>query len=241
MWQQVRLGFNVDHVAVLRQARRGSEPDPLTAAQLGIIAGAHQITVHLRGDRRHIQERDLELLVKLVKVPVNLEMAATKEMIHLARTALPAQATIVPERAEELTTEGGLDVALHGESLRTSIYALKNSGIKVSLFLDADLEQIKAAYKLSVDAVEINTGRYADAPGEPERAKHLTAIREAAKAANKLGLKVLAGHGLNYHNVRPIVALPEIEELNIGQAIVARALYTGVEQAVREMVELLRR
>jgi pyridoxine 5-phosphate synthase len=241
MWQQVRLGFNVDHVAVLRQARRGGEPDPLTAAQLGIIAGAHQITVHLRGDRRHIQERDLELLVKLVKVPVNLEMAATKEMIHLARTALPAQATLVPERAEELTTEGGLDVALHGESLRTSIYALKNSGIAVSLFLDADLEQIKAGYKLGVDAIEINTGRYADAPGEAERAKHLTAVREAAKAARKLGLKVFAGHGLNYRNVRTLVAIEEIEEFNIGQAIVARAVYVGIPAAVSEMVGLLRR
>lgn len=241
MWQQVRLGFNVDHVAVLRQARRGSEPDPLAAAQFGLLAGAHQITVHLRGDRRHIQERDLELLVKLVKAPVNLEMAATKEMVHLARTALPAQATLVPERAEELTTEGGLDVALHGESLRASIYALKNSGITVSLFLDADLEQIKAAYKLGVDAVEINTGRYADAPGEPERAKHLTAVRDAAKSAQKLGLRVFAGHGLNYRNVRAIVAIPEIEELNIGQAIVARAIYTGIEPAVREMLKLLRR
>lgn len=241
MWQQVRLGVNIDHVAVLRQARRGSEPDPLMAAQQALLAGAHGITLHLRGDRRHVQERDLELMVKALSAPVNLEMAANKEMVHFARTHLPAQVTLVPERAEELTTEGGLDAAMHGESLKSAVYGLKNSNLSVSLFLDPDLEQVKAAYKLGADTIELNTGRYCDAPGESERARHLQAIREAAKAIKKLGLRVLAGHGLNYRNVRAIVAIEEIEELNIGQAIVARAITTGFGPAVREMVELLRR
>ncbi len=241
MWTQVRLGVNIDHVAVLRQARRARDPDPLAAAQLAVAAGAHGITLHLRGDRRHVQERDLELLVKAMPVPVNLEMAAGKEMIHLARTHSPAQATLVPERAEELTTEGGLDAALHGESLKGAIYALKNSGIRVSIFLDPDLEQVKAAWKLGPDAIEFNTGRYADAPDEASRAKHFAALAEAAKAAKKLGLRVYAGHGLNRHNVRAVAALPEIEELNIGQAIVARAIAVGMEAAVRELLELMRR
>jgi pyridoxine 5-phosphate synthase len=241
MWQQVKLGVNIDHVAVLRQARRGSEPDPLMAAQQALLAGAHGITLHLRGDRRHVQERDLELLVKALRAPVNLEMAANKEMVHLARTYLPAQVTLVPERAEELTTEGGLDAAMHGESLKSAVYGLKNSNIAVSLFLDPDLEQVKAAYKLGAEAVELNTGRFCDAPGESEREKHLQAIREVAKAGKKLGLRMLAGHGLNYRNVRAIVAIEEIEELNIGQAIVARAITTGFAPAVKEMIELLRR
>lgn len=241
MWTQVRLGVNIDHVAVLRQARKTRDPDPLTAAQLAVLAGAHGITLHLRGDRRHVQDKDLELLVKTVAVPVNLEMAATKEMIHLARTHQPAQATLVPERAEELTTEGGLDAQLHGESLKQAIYGLKNSGIRVSIFLDPDLDQLKAAWKLSPDAIEFNTGRYSDAMDEAARAKHLTALQEAARAAKKLGLRVYAGHGLNLRNVRPVVAIQEIEELNIGQSIVARAVYVGMERAVGEMLEALRR
>ena len=237
----IRLGVNIDHVATVRQARRATEPDPVAAAVLATLGGADGITVHLREDRRHIQDRDVYRLRDTVTTRFNLEMAAYDEIIAIALKVKPDEATLVPEKRQELTTEGGLDAAMHGESLKSAVYGLKNSNLSVSLFLDPDLEQVKAAYKLGADTIELNTGRYCDAPGENERARHLQAIREAAKAIKKLGLRVLAGHGLNYRNVRAIVAIEEIEELNIGQAIVARALTTGFGPAVREMVELLRR
>ncbi len=236
-----RLGVNVDHVATIREARKGNQPDPVAAAVLAELAGAHGITVHLREDRRHIQDRDLTLLRQTVKTKLNMELAATNEMVRIALEVRPEQATFVPERREEITTEGGLDVVGTRESLAGKIKVLRDAEIEVSLFIDPDLDQVKAAHKLNADAVEIHTGAYAEAKPGKARQAQLAKIINAVKTADKLGLTVHAGHGLDYQNVGPMVLIDEIDELNIGHSIVSRAVLTGMESAVREMLALLRR
>jgi pyridoxine 5-phosphate synthase len=235
-----RLGVNVDHVATLRQARRTTYPDPVTAAALAELAGAQQITIHLREDRRHIQDRDLRILRETCPTLLNLEMAATTEMVKIAYEYKPDVVTLVPERREELTTEGGLDVGGQREQVAKIIKNLKDGEITVSLFIDPDLDQVRAAHKVDADRIELHTGRYCEARNERERARELSRIVDAAKAAAKLGMSVAAGHGLNYDNVQPIARIQEIDELNIGHAIVGRAVLVGFERAVREMLELMR-
>jgi pyridoxine 5-phosphate synthase len=234
-----RLGVNVDHVATLRQSRRTLYPDPVAAALLAELAGADQITIHLREDRRHIQERDLHVMRKTVATRLNLEMAATQEMVKIAYETKPDVATLVPERREELTTEGGLDVVGGRDSVRRVVKTLRDAEIKVSLFIDPDLDQVKAAHRAEAEVVEFHTGRYCDARLAADRRKELSRLLDACKAAAKLGLEVAAGHGLNYENVVPVASIPEIEELNIGHSIVGRAVLVGFERAVREMKALL--
>ena len=235
----MRLGVNIDHVATVRQARLAAEPEPVAAAVLAELAGAHGITVHLRGDRRHIQERDLDLLRQVVATKLNLEMAATPEMIDVAARVRPHQVTLVPEQPEELTTTGGLDVVRHRAALRIVVQSVRRAGIRTSLFIDADIAQVQQSAEVGADAIEINTGPYADA-AEDARPEQLERVAGAAAAAAKQGLEVLAGHGLTYQNVGPIAAIGVIEELNIGHSIVARAVLVGMERAVREMLALLR-
>jgi pyridoxine 5-phosphate synthase len=235
-----RLGVNIDHVATLRQARRVPDPDPVQAAILAELGGADGITVHLRSDRRHVQDRDVEILRQVVKTRLNLEMAATQEMLKIALTAKPHQVTLVPERREELTTEGGLDVVLNSVQLKPAVKMLEEGGIHVSLFVDPDLEQVKEAHRIDAHAVEINTAAYADARDAGGREAALRKTVDAARLGRKLGLAVHAGHGLTYENVRAVAALPEISELNIGHNIVARAVLVGMERAVREMREAMR-
>jgi pyridoxine 5-phosphate synthase len=234
-----RLGVNVDHVATIRQARGGSEPDPVTAAAMAELAGAEGITVHLREDRRHIQDRDLMVLKRTVQTRLNLEMAATDEMVGIALKVVPDCVTLVPEKRQELTTEGGLDVVRNRAALVRGIDLMRQAGIKVSLFVDPDLEQIKESARLKVDAIEIHTGSYC-AARDRAQAQELTKIAEAVKAGKKLGLAVHAGHGLNYVNIRPVVTLGGIEEFNIGHSIISRAVLVGMDRAVREMVALVR-
>jgi pyridoxine 5-phosphate synthase len=234
-----RLGVNVDHVATIRQSRRTHYPDPVAAAVIAELAGADQITIHLREDRRHVQERDLQVLRKTVATRLNLEMAATQDMVKIAYETKPDLATLVPERREELTTEGGLDVVAGREAVRRVVKTLRDADIEVSIFIDPDLDQVKAAHRIEAQVVELHTGRYCEARRAADRRRELARIVDACKAAAKLGLGVAAGHGLSYENVRPVAAIPEIEELNIGHAIVARALLVGMERAVRDMKELL--
>ncbi|HEY8209843.1 MAG TPA: pyridoxine 5'-phosphate synthase [Myxococcaceae bacterium] len=234
-----RLGVNIDHVATLRQARKVSYPDPVAAAMLAELAGAEQITIHLREDRRHIQDRDLRILRDTVQTVLNLEMAASGEMVKIAYEFKPDTVTLVPERREELTTEGGLDVTSQRDQLTKLIKNLKDGDIVVSLFIDPDLDQIRASHRVNANRVELHTGRFCEARNEKDRQKELSRIVDAAKAATKLGLGVAAGHGLNYENVRPITRIQEIDELNIGHAIVSRAVLVGLERAVREMVQLM--
>jgi pyridoxine 5-phosphate synthase len=236
----MKLGVNIDHVATLRQARKGPEPDPVHAAVLCELAGADGITVHLRGDRRHIQVRDVEVLKRSVSTRLNIEMAATSEMMEIAAGIQPWQVTLVPERPNEVTTEGGLDVALNAAHLGQVVSRLAAHNVRVSIFVDPSLDGIRASHKAGAHAVEINTNAYATARSEAERAQALKAIDEAVKLASKLGMSVLAGHALNYRNVGPIAEMKSIEELNIGHAIIARALFVGLEGAVREMKALLR-
>ncbi len=236
---RVRLGVNVDHVATLRQARRTPYPDPAEAALAAERAGADQITVHLREDRRHIQDRDLEVLRKVVTTVLNLEMAATQEMVRVALEHRPDTVTLVPERRQELTTEGGLDVASQKDQLKSLIKLLRDAEIRVSLFIDPDLDQVRASHKLAVEAVELNTGRYAETRSEGARKEELDRIENAAKMAKKLGIEVAAGHGLHYHNVEALLAVTEITELNIGHSIVARAVLDGFDRAVRDMRALM--
>jgi pyridoxine 5-phosphate synthase len=235
----MRLGVNIDHVATLRQARRGTYPDPVTAAALAELAGADQITLHVREDRRHVNDRDLSLLRQTVNGTLNLEMAALQPMLELALQTRPDTATLVPERREELTTEGGLDVVAARDEIRRVARALRDASIEVSLFVDPDPEQIKASHRADAQAVELHTGRYCEAKTQRDRARELTRIIEAAKAAQKLGMRVAAGHGLDYWNVQPVARIEEITELNIGYSIVCRAVLTGMERAVREMKELI--
>lgn len=230
-----RLGVNVDHVATVRQARGGVIPDPVEAAVLAELAGCDGITIHLREDRRHIQDRDLTTLKSTVKTRLNLEMAATQDMIKTAMEAKPDSVTLVPERREELTTEGGLEVAMNMDYLKKVIRLLKDAEIRTSLFIDPDIEQIKASHRVGTDGIEIHTGKYALAKGRPEADAELGKIVNAAKVAHKLNLEVAAGHGLDYRNVKAVSGIPEIVELNIGHSIVSRALMVGMERAVREM------
>lgn len=239
--ESVRLAVNVDHFATLRQARQGQEPEPVLVALLAEQAGASGIVTHLRGDRRHIQERDLQLLRKVIKTKLNLEMAATEEMKKIALKIKPDVVSLVPERPEELTTEGGLDVVRYRNQLAPFIQRLRKGGIRVSIFVDPVEEQITACSQVGVNLIEVNTGRYAEARPSSERNKALEAVQVSASLAKELGLEVHAGHGLDYHNVQPIVAIPEIEELSIGFAIVARAAVVGIEKAVRDMLKLLKR
>ncbi|HXK09898.1 MAG TPA: pyridoxine 5'-phosphate synthase [Vicinamibacteria bacterium] len=236
----LRLGVNIDHVASVRQARRAREPDPVHAAVLAELGGADGITVHLRGDRRHIQDRDVQVLRQTVRTRLNIEMAATQEMTHLALTVKPDQVTLVPERREELTTEGGLDVVLNAMQVRPVVRTIQEGGIEVSLFVDPELEQVKEAHKLDARAIEINTAAWSDAVDARAREAALRNVTDAARLARKLGLHVHAGHGLDYRNVGPVAALTEITELNIGHAIVARSVLVGMERAVKEMVVAMR-
>jgi len=235
----MKLGLNIDHIATIRQARRAREPEPATAALIAELAGAEGITVHLRGDRRHIQDRDVELLRQVVATKLNIEMAATPEMADIACRVKPDQITLVPERPGEVTTTGGLDVVQQARAVRDTVAACRAAAIRVSLFVDAIPEQVDASTSAGADAIEINTGPYADAP-EAQRPAQVARIAMAAERAAAAGLQVLAGHGLNYINVAPIVRLPHIVELNIGHAIIARAVLVGLDRAVREMVGLLR-
>ena len=233
-----RLGVNVDHVATVRQARMIDIPDPVEAALLAEQAGADVITVHLREDRRHIQERDVARLRQRLAARLNLEMAGTPEMTRQALTLKPDDACLVPERREELTTEGGLDVVTHGKQLKNVVSRLREAGIRVSLFVDPDLKQLEASRELGADGVEIHTGAYANAGG-PGVEQELQAVRQASAAAAGLGLEVHGGHGLNAGNVTPIAAIEEIVELNIGHSIVARSIMVGMVQAVKEMKALI--
>ena len=236
----MRLAVNIDHIATLREARKTDEPDPVAAAVLCELGGAQGITVHLRGDRRHIQDRDVELLKKTVSTHLNIEMAATSEMIRMAQTIKPHQVTLVPERKDEVTTEGGLDVVLHSGNVEKAVSQLLEARIDVSIFVDPDLEQIRQCHKLRAPRIEINTGKFADAWKTRTWPQELDKIATAARAAKKLGLVVFAGHGLTYRNIDGIVTIPEIEELNIGHSIIARAALVGLEAAVREMAALMR-
>jgi pyridoxine 5-phosphate synthase len=236
-----RLGVDIDHVATLRQVRRASEPDPVHAALEAELGGANGITVHLRADRRHIQDRDVEILRRVVKTRLNVEMAASQEMVRIALTVKPDQATLVPERREEVTTDGGLDVVLNSVQLKPVVRTLLDGGVHVSLFVDPDLEQVKEARRIAAPAIEINTASYAGAGSQKARDDALRSISDATHLGRKLGLAVHAGHGLTYQNVGAIAALPEIAELNIGHSIVARAVLVGMERAVREMLAAMGR
>ena len=237
--RDLALGVNIDHVATVRQARRARFPDPLLAALLAEQAGADSITVHLREDRRHIQDHDVERLASSLQTRMNLEMAALPEMVAIARRIRPADVCLVPEHRAEVTTEGGLNVADAGPGLADAVAALGAAGIRVSLFIDPDPRQIEAALEVGAPAIELHTGAYAEAAGE-RRAEELHRLASAARSAAAAGLIVNAGHGLDYHNVRPVAAIPAIAELNIGFAIVARALFGGLDAAVREMKRLMR-
>lgn len=236
----IKLGVNVDHVATIRQARGITEPDPVTAAAIAELAGADGITVHLREDRRHIQDRDVEILRQTVKTRLNLEMALTDEMIAIALRILPDAVTLVPEGRHELTTEGGLDVNLLQSALKQKIALLKQAGIVVSLFIEPDLDQIRCCHKVGADYIEIHTGTYCEVKTDAERKEQLQRIEMAISAAKKLGIGVNAGHGLDYRNIHPVLALNGIEEFNIGHSIVSRAVLVGMDQAVREMLQLLK-
>ncbi|HEY4745414.1 MAG TPA: pyridoxine 5'-phosphate synthase [Desulfuromonadaceae bacterium] len=235
-----KLGLNVDHVATVRQARGGIEPDPVAAAAIGELAGAEGITIHLREDRRHIQDRDLELLRRTVKTKLNLEMAATQEMVRIALKVKPDQVTLVPEKRQELTTEGGLDVILNLKAVTDAVKRLVDGGICVSLFVDPDQEQVKAANKSGAHYIEIHTGSYAEAFATAAMERELEKIDTAIKLAAKVGLGINAGHGLNYVNIKPIAALRGIEEYNIGHSIISRAVLVGLDRAVRDMVDLIK-
>ncbi len=236
----IRLGDNIDHVATIREARKTVEPDPVAAAVAVEMAGADQVTVHLREDRRHIQSRDVRFIREVVRTAMNLEMAATPEMEQNALAIHPDSVTLVPEKRQEVTTEGGLDLRNAPPSMGELVSTLTKAGIKVCAFLDPDLDQVKQAAHLRCHAVEIHTGRYANARGG-KRDEELQKIKDVAAAVRHLGMAVHAGHGLDYHNVRRIVGIPEIEELNIGHAIISRAVFVGLDRAVRDMLGLMGR
>ena len=237
-----RLGVNIDHIATIRQARRAAEPDPVAAAVLAELAGADGITVHLRSDRRHIQDRDVRYLRETIKTRLNVEMAASEEMVEIALEIIPDTVTLVPERPDELTTEGGLDVVRNVSEIRSATQRLHGAGLEVSLFIDPEESQIEAAAKTLAPMVELNTAAYSEVVplGLDDRKtvfqKELTNLQTASRSAASKGLRVLAGHGLTYRNVYPVSAIPEIEELNIGHNIIARASLVGLERAVREML-----
>ncbi|MBP1753055.1 MAG: pyridoxine 5-phosphate synthase [Geobacteraceae bacterium] len=235
-----KLAINVDHVATLRQARGGTEPDPVAAAAIAELAGADGIIVHLREDRRHIQDRDLKLLRHTVKTRLNMEMAATDEMVAIALSLKPEVCTLVPEKRQELTTEGGLDVRMNLQVIEKAVARLQEAGIAVSLFIDPDPDQIKASNKIGADYVEIHTGSFAEAKDWKTEEQELIKIENSIKLASKLGMGVNAGHGLNYANIKKVAALGGIEEFNIGHSIISRAVFTGLDRAVRDMVDLIK-
>jgi pyridoxine 5-phosphate synthase len=235
--KQQRLYINIDHVATLRQARRGREPDPVEAAAVCETAGADGVTAHLREDRRHMQDADIEKLRTTVKTYFNLEMACVAEMLELARRLKPEQVTLVPERREEITTEGGLDITSDPARIRNAVEALSGAGIRVSLFIDPTRAAVEQSRKLGVPAIELHTGSYSH---QPDSEATLEALRDSARRAADLGLAVHAGHGLNLQNVGAVAAIPEIEELNIGHSIISRAIFVGLDRAVREMREAMR-
>ena len=235
--KQQRLYINIDHVATLRQARRGDEPDPVEAASVCETAGADGITAHLREDRRHMQDADIEKLRKTVRTYFNLEMACVAEMLEIARRLKPEQVTLVPERREEITTEGGLDITSDPARIRNAVEALSEAGIRVSLFIDPTRLAVEQSKKLGVPAIELHTGSYSH---HPDSAATLDALRDSSRRAADLGLAVHAGHGLNLRNVAAVAAIPEIEELNIGHSIISRAVFVGLDRAVREMGEAMR-
>ena len=232
------LGVNIDHVATVRQARKTYEPDPVWAAALAELGGADGITLHLREDRRHIQDRDLRVLKETVSVKLNLELACDNDVLAIACDVVPDQATLVPERREEVTTEGGLDVTGRRAAVQDAVSRLQAAGISVSLFLDPDARQIEAAAELGVDAVELHTGQYALAAGAAQ-AEQLAILSDAATSIREAGMTLHAGHGLTYQNVRPIVQIDDMHELNIGHSIIARAIMVGMQEAVREMKRLV--
>jgi len=233
------LGVNIDHVATLREARRIFEPDPVWAAAAAELVGADSITIHLREDRRHIQDRDLELLRRTVSVKLNLELASAEEIVAIACRVKPDQATLVPERREEVTTEGGLDAACQRDGVATAVKKLHDAGIYVSLFLDPDPRQLDLAKSLGAEAVELHTGQYALAKAGKPQGAELAKLIAAGAQIRSAGLALHAGHGLNYHNVQSIAAIPDMHELNIGHAIIARAVFVGLQAAVREMKDLI--
>jgi pyridoxine 5-phosphate synthase len=237
--QSILLGVNIDHVATLRQCRLTRYPDPVHAALIAEQFGADSITLHLREDRRHIQERDVRLLMELKQVPMNLEMAMTDEMLSFSEKIKPEFCCLVPERREELTTEGGLDVAGQLKRTEAACRRLSAAGIRVSLFIDAEPEQIEAAHEAGAKVIELHTGHYATAGHEDEQRLALRKIAQSVEHARRLGMQVNAGHGLNYHNVQAIASLPEITELNIGHGIIARAVFTGLSGAIMEMKRLM--
>jgi pyridoxine 5-phosphate synthase len=239
---RLRLGVNIDHVATIRNARGGPHPDPLRAAEIAAAAGADGITTHLREDRRHIRDEDIDLLMSRIKLPLNLEMAATPEMVEIALRHKPHACCIVPERREERTTEGGIDAAGQYENLEKHVHALTDFGIRVSLFIEADARQFEAAKSLGAPVVELHTGAYAEAGlagDDKKQVRILERVRAGAAAAAKLGLEVHAGHGLTHDNVKPIAAIPEIVELNIGHFLVGEAIFVGLEKAIRRMRTLM--
>lgn len=236
----MRLGVNIDHIATIREARKTFEPDPVAAAIICDLAGADGIVCHLREDRRHINDDDLRRVRETVKSHLNMEMGGNDDMVRIASKIKPEMVTLVPEKREELTTEGGLDVVSLKDHLRDIVFRLKSAGIKVSIFVDPDIAQIKQCSNIEADLIEIHTGHYANAKTEAEVIEQYEKIKEAAIYADKLGLGVSAGHGLNYHNVRDIVEIEEIEELNIGHSIISRAALVGLDRAVREMIDLIR-
>jgi pyridoxine 5-phosphate synthase len=236
----MRLCINIDHIATLREARGGLEPDPVTAAHICELAGADGIVCHLREDRRHINDRDLRILRETVKTKLDLEMAATDEIVRIAIETLPELVTFVPERRQELTTEGGLDVLGHMHHLRNVIAEMHRHDIEVSLFIDPVLEQVEAASECEADKIEIHTGEYANARTEAEQMELLEVVRVAARRAKELGMGVNAGHGLNYLNIIPFRSITEVDEVSIGHSIISRAVFVGLDRAVREMIALTR-
>ena len=234
-----RLAINVDHVATVRQARLGAEPDPVTAAAIAELAGAQGIVVHLREDRRHIQDRDVEVLKRTVKTRLNLEMAATREIVQIALKLVPDMVTLVPEKRQELTTEGGLDVIVHEDALAGVIKLFHEADMAVSLFINADPKQIKTAHRLHADFVELHTGTFAEAKAFTARQDEFERLVDAAKLTKKLGMGVHAGHGVDYRNILWLREIEEIEEFSIGHAVIARAVLVGLDQAVREMIALI--
>lgn len=235
----IRLGVNIDHVATVRQARRAQEPDPVAAAVLAILGGADGITVHLREDRRHISDRDVRLLRQVVTHRLNLEMSVADEIVAIACEVKPDEATLVPERRQELTTEGGLDIVAHQQAVASAMKKLTQAGIEVSLFVDPDSRQIEMAKLLGAKAVEIQTARFSEARTPADRKRELELLHEAADFARQHGLHIHLGHGLNYENVKHVVRIQGVEELNIGHSIVSRAVLVGMERAVREMKEAI--
>ncbi len=235
-----RLSVNIDHVATIRQARRAKEPDPVTAGSLAELGGADGITIHLREDRRHIQDRDAAILRKVVKTKLNLEMAGTKEMMKIALELKPDMVTLVPEKRQELTTEGGLDVITQKGHLKKIIAVLKEAGIRVNLFIDPEPEQVKTSHRIGTNGIEIHTGKYCDTQDGVLKDKELKRIYNTAILASKLGMAVHAGHGLDYYNIKRVAEIREIEEFAIGFSIIARSVFVGIERAVREMKELVK-